>query len=116
MEKIEFLRARLDDLERIAKEADEIGPVYGWGDNAYSETIEVALSEGCSDETLDHMAAWKPPFVLGLLPLLDDLVKTAESDAQSIVRVGDRMSAQRLIDRLLALFVEHPDFPEEWKA
>lgn len=118
MEKIEFLRARLDELQTLAKEAGEADPVFGWGgeDGAYYETIEVALAEGCSDETLEHMAAWKPPFVLGLLPILNELVRAAERDALSVVRLSDRMHGRHLIDRLLALFVDHPDFPEEWKA
>lgn len=115
-----WLRAQLDDDERVAREATD-GP---WEISA-STTSPIADVQGvtssyedytCSIEDAEHIARWDPARVLAEIEakraildwLVDCEVKAFDGNWWSL-EVGDAIRA------LAQPYADRPDFPEEWR-
>lgn len=126
----EFLRARLDEDEQIAREADQRkgGSVIGWSyfdfdfGDAYTWRSYGPFRHG--DEPGENSTGL-PTRVLAEIAakrqVLDDAYQAGETEAQLADRQGLEMpvleetAGGRILRSLAAVYEAHPDFDPNWK-
>lgn len=122
---IAFLRARLDEDERLARAAaDEVEVVGGSWDGA----AHIMLARASYDDTADHFARHDPARVLAEVDAKRQIVDTRsairerlsywQSQEHETFEAMARADLHRLDDVLSILataYADHPDYREEWR-
>ena len=113
----EFLNARLDEDEAVAR-AGMSEPAYPhYGDTAAHETLEMALNEGCAEEGAAHFRRWLPARVLAEVEAKRDLMAMADpNDYWDDGGNGMSAHADDILRHLALPYADHPDYDEAWRV
>lgn len=118
-ELVGWLRAQLDEDERVAREAGYRASAWPLGDTWWLEGVEhnvVGAEEAyCYPHNAAHIARWDPARVLAEVDAKRRIIEDAEFWMWNDDRGGpDPMSASAL--RLLALpYADRPGYREQWR-
>lgn len=102
----EFLLARIEEDEEAARAAQGEGAYPHYADTAAGECVEMAKSEGCSEEGYRYLRRWLPERVLAECAAKR---RIAEWDAEQYV-------AYSPIKYLASVYASHPDYRDEWQV
>lgn len=140
MDKIEFLKARLDELEEKAQRVEPLREIDVWGQKFPEGRSHARLSYRSEDgaswtdpdpDAWTHFDQWSPAFVLAQIAAQRAIVETHEPAAVSRLEgiycktCGDPYGWDQTppvewpcetITALLQPFAGRDDFPAEWKA
>jgi hypothetical protein len=113
----EFLLARLDEDEAVARDAMHPTDLY---DSAAEAVYERAENEGAPLRGLRHFGRWSPTRVLAEVEAKRRIVEMHSTIADLDPTPPEVAGMQRALGKAVALlalpYADHPDFQEEWHA
>ena len=129
---IEFLRARLDEDERVARAAVERG-MSVWEAHEQGRVAMVSLPDGDAliydegspnDDQARHIARWDPARVLAEVQAKRRIVDEVAPEMETIEWVRDQEFAassdpteyqsRKLLGLLATSYADHPDYDPAW--
>lgn len=126
----EFLLARIAEDEAVAREADGrawwIADGDEWGSNVHDEATGKVVADQISDRHAAHIVRHDPARVLAECEAKRRVIEYSWGDRLSIEgewgsgRSREEMDAKDdvpdVVRALAAIYAEHPDYREEWRA
>lgn len=109
---VEFLKARLDEDEELAREAvDGLYPSEGPDDYVHHL---VSAESNCTDEQYRHADRWNPFRVLAEVAAKRQVIIAYEASSAPFL-AAQRSGLWMAVKALATAYSDHPDFAPAWQ-